>query len=62
MDIKSFKPIFDEICINYIDQKISQSTQLLANNKLNSFVEYIKDFVASGGKRIRPYCAWIVYK
>lgn len=62
MDIKAFKEVFDPKLDAYIDQKISQAQTLLDNNDLNSYLQYVKPFVFSGGKRIRPYCLRLLYK
>jgi len=62
MDIKTFKEVFDPIIKDYIDIKINQSKSLLSDPKLNSYLDYIKDFLFSWWKRIRPYCMWLMYR
>jgi geranylgeranyl diphosphate synthase, type I len=62
MDIKTFKITFDEILKQYIEEKTLQAKTLLSDERLNSYIEYIKDFLFSGGKRIRPYGMWLMYK
>lgn len=62
MDLKSFKETFDVILKSYVDQKIYQAKVLLDDKRLNSYVEYIQNFLFSWWKRIRPYCMWLMYK
>lgn len=62
MDLKSFKETFDILLKQYVDEKTSQAKNLLSIPKLNAFIDYITTFIFSGGKRIRPYCLWIMYK
>jgi geranylgeranyl pyrophosphate synthase len=61
MNIAAFKTTFDGVLQTYVDEKISQSKQLLGNDKLNKIISYIETFIFSGGKRIRPFCLWSVY-
>lgn len=62
MDIKLFKEKFDIILKEYVEQKTNQAKILLSNERLNKYIEYIHNFLFSGGKRIRPYCMWLMYK
>jgi len=62
MDINSFKAIFDPKLNTYIQQKMNQAKQLLDNTEINAYIDYLEPFVFSGGKRIRPYCLWLMYK
>ncbi|MEI6425807.1 MAG: polyprenyl synthetase family protein [Candidatus Absconditabacteria bacterium] len=62
MDIKSFKELFDPKLNTYIQQKMNQAKQLLDNPEINTYIDYLETFVFSGGKRIRPYCLWLMYK
>ncbi len=62
MDLSSFKTTFDGILETYIHNKIDQSKSLINDKKINKFIEYINTFIFSGGKRIRPYGLWIIYK
>jgi hypothetical protein len=61
MHISEFKTTFDGVLQTYVDEKISQSKQLLGSEKLNKVISYIETFIFSGGKRIRPFCLWSVY-
>lgn len=62
MDLSSFKTTFDGILETYIHNKIDQAKTLINDKKINKFIEYINTFIFSGGKRIRPYGLWIIYK
>ena len=62
MNINEFKRVFDKQLKQYITSKIQQSQILLNTPDLNKYIEYIDTFVFSGGKRIRPYCAWLMYR
>ncbi len=62
MDIKTFKEIFDPILRDYIDIKNNQAKKLLNDQRINSYIDYIQDFIFSGGKRIRPYVMRLTYR
>lgn len=62
MDIKAFKEIFDPILKDYVDIKTNQAKALLNDERLNSYIDYIQNFLFSGGKRIRPYVMWLTYR
>lgn len=61
MDLIDFKTTFDGVLQEYVDEKIRQSTKLLDSVRINSFVQYIQNFIFSEGKRIRPYVLRAVY-
>lgn len=62
MDLKSFKESFDNLLKIYVEEKITQAKSLLNDERLNAYIDYIQNFIFSWGKRIRPYCLWIMYK
>ncbi len=62
MDINKFKETFDPILKEYITWKIEQAKNLLQDEKINTYIDYIDNFIFSGGKRIRPYCMRLVYR
>ncbi len=61
MDLAEFKTTFDGIMQTYIDGKIQQTKKLVGDKKINTFVDYIQNFIFSGGKRIRPYVLRLIY-
>ena len=62
MDLASFKTTFDGILQTYIQEKVKQAQKLIDDKKINTFIDYINTFIFSGGKRIRPYGLWLIYK
>ncbi|MDD3262337.1 MAG: polyprenyl synthetase family protein [Candidatus Absconditabacteria bacterium] len=62
MDIKTFKEVFDPILRDYIDIKNNQAKELLNDQRINSYIDYIQNFIFSGGKRIRPYVMRLTYR
>lgn len=62
MNLWDFKVTFDGILENYVEGKVKEAKNLLNNEKLNKYVEYIETFIFSWGKRIRPYGLRITYK
>lgn len=62
MNIHEFKAKFDPILQEYLSEKIQQSKNLLQDPRLNSYMDYIQDFVFSGWKRIRPYVMRLSYR
>lgn len=62
MDIIQFKTSFDPKLKDYIRDKINQSKNLLGGTEIGKYFDYIDTFIFSGGKRIRPYCLWLIYK
>lgn len=62
MDIKTFKEIFDPILKNYVDIKVDQAKELLNDQRINSYIDYIQNFIFSWGKRIRPYVMRLTYR
>ena len=62
MDIKTFKEVFDPILRDYIDIKNNQAKKLLNDQRINSYIDYIQNFIFSGGKRIRPYVMRLTYR
>lgn len=61
MDLLTFKTTFDGVLQTYTQGKIAQAKQLIADKKINNFIDYIDTFIFSGGKRIRPYGLWLAY-
>lgn len=62
MDLVEFKVIFDWLLYEYVEKKIADSKKLLDHDILNKIIDYIKIFMFSGWKRIRPYVLYVVYK
>lgn len=62
MDIKTFKETFDPILKEYVEIKTNQAKALLNDDRLDSYIDYIQNFLFSWWKRIRPYVMWLMYK
>lgn len=62
MDLKKFKTKFDLVLKKYLDQKIKQNSSMINDKKVNKYIQYINDFIFSGGKRLRPYWLYLTYK
>lgn len=62
MNLQTFKSKFDPVLKNILDEKINQTKDFLDDCRLNKFIDYISDFVFSGGKRLRPYWLFLAYK
>lgn len=62
MDILSFKRRFDPILKRLIRQKIQASAGVTSDVFVREIVDYAERLLVSGGKRVRPYMAYIAYK
>lgn len=61
-NLKEFKDILNPLLNDFVDQK---TKQLLTNTKdpfIKDFVSYSRNLIVGGGKRIRPYMAYLAYK
>lgn len=61
-DIKVFKQKFDIYLKDYLDKKIQELTFYTKDSDVLDYVNYAKQITLSGGKRIRPYIAYLMYK
>jgi len=62
MNIQDFKKKFEPTLKIILDKKIHQARGFFEDEKLSWYIDYISDFIFSGGKRIRPYCVYLSYK
>ena len=60
-NLKEFKAIFDPILENFLDQRVSEFLEKTNDPFIKDFINYSKKLTLSGGKRIRPYIAYIMY-
>jgi len=56
-----FKKIFDESLASFVGKKIKSVYDIVAQNKIFSYVSYVSDYIFSGWKRIRPYVCYLTY-
>ena len=62
MDLQTFKAKFDKTLKIILTKKINQTKNFLDHKRLNLIVDYISDYIFSGGKRLRPYSVYLAYK
>ncbi len=61
-DLIEFKKVFDPILKQYLDKKIAVFSENINDAFLLDIVSYPQKLIESGGKRIRPYIAYLMYK
>jgi len=61
-DLTEFKNIFDPILKQYLDRKIETFSKNVTDPFLLDLVSYPQKLIESGGKRIRPFIAYLMYK
>ncbi|MDP3988813.1 MAG: polyprenyl synthetase family protein [bacterium] len=62
MDIKSFKQKFDPVLKNTLDARVEEYKKMTRDKFLRDMVAYPRELLLAGGKRIRPYMAYLMYK
>lgn len=61
-DLKEFKKIFDPILKQYLDKKIETFSENINDPFILDLISYPQKLIESGGKRIRPFIAYLMYK
>ena len=61
-DIKLFKEDFDFYLRDYLNKKIDSIDNYTKDSSILNYVKYVKKIILSGGKRIRPYIAFLMYE
>jgi len=61
-DLKEFKKIFDPILKQYLDRKIEAFSGNINDLFIIDLIAYSQKLIESGGKRIRPFIAYLMYK
>jgi len=61
-DLKEFKKIFDPILKQYLDKKIETFSENINDSFILDIIAYSQKLIESGGKRIRPYIAYLMYR
>lgn len=60
-DLKSFQTIFNSRLEDYLNYKV-ENYKKFSDNKLNTeVVDYVVSLIKDGGKRVRPYMAFLAY-
>ena len=57
-----FKNKFDICLEKYLDKKIDNISIFTKDSSILRYINYLKEVSLSGGKRIRPYLAYLMYK
>jgi geranylgeranyl diphosphate synthase type I len=60
--LQKFKESFDPVLKNYVDQKIAVFLKDTDDPFILNLVNHSRKLVENGGKRIRPYIAYLMYK
>lgn len=61
-NLKEFKNIFDPILEEFIDLKVNNLSKKTGNDFVQDFVLYSKQLITNGGKRTRPYLAYLMFQ
>jgi len=62
MDIKSFKTEFDPILKKTLDARIDEYKNMTRDSFLRDIIAYPRELLMAGGKRIRPYMAYLMFE
>ncbi len=61
-NLKEFKKTFDPILKQYLDKKIETFSKNVSDPFILGIVNYSQKLIETGGKRVRPYIAYLMYK
>lgn len=59
--LSEFKDKFDPILEEFLENRINEFSQNTSDSFIKDFVSYSKILTLSGGKRLRPYIAYVMY-
>lgn len=60
-NLKEFKDIFDPLLEEFITTKVNSLSRKTGNDFVQDFILYSKQLITNGGKRTRPYLAYLMY-
>lgn len=60
--ILNFKQKFDRALARYLDRKLKTYAEVTDDRFIREVIAYTRELAMSGGKRVRPYMAYITYK
>ncbi len=60
-NLQEFKQVFDPILKNFLEQRLKKFSSNSSDNFIKDFIEYSEKLTMAGGKRIRPYIAYVMY-
>lgn len=61
-NLKEFKNIFDPLLNNFVDKKMGEFLKSSKDPFIKDLGSYSKNLITGGGKRMRPYLAYLAYK
>ena len=61
-DLETFKKQFDSYLLDYLDKKTQGLTRYTKDTPVLDYVNYAKKITIKGGKRVRPYIAYLMYR
>ncbi len=59
---QAFRSLFDQHLTTVLERQIRASCALTTDTSIQDIIRYAGDLTRSGGKRVRPYLAWIMYQ
>ncbi len=59
--LKEFKTIFDPLLEEFLNYRINQFLENTSDPFIKEFISYSKNLTLAGGKRVRPYIAYVMY-
>lgn len=62
MNIQGFKKSFESVLARVLDRKMEEMCSLTSDTYALSLVKHAQKLVLTGGKRIRPYLAYVVHR
>ncbi len=60
-DLQKFKEKFDPYLKRFLEQKIDSLSKYSTDIYISGYINYVKKIALMGGKRIRPYIAYLSY-
>ncbi|OGH03060.1 MAG: hypothetical protein A2798_01360 [Candidatus Levybacteria bacterium RIFCSPHIGHO2_01_FULL_37_17] len=60
--MEEFKEVFNPVLNEFVDKKTAEFIKHTTDLFIKDFVTYSKNLITGGGKRIRPYLAYLSYK
>ncbi len=60
-DLREFKQVFDPILKSFIEQRLKKFSSNSSDPFIKDFLSYSEKLTMAGGKRIRPYIAYVMY-
>ncbi|KAA0205650.1 hypothetical protein EDM68_04930 [Candidatus Uhrbacteria bacterium] len=62
MRLPEFKKRFDKVLARFLDRKMREMRGLVRDAYIRSVIEHARTLSIAGGKRIRPYLAYTMYR